>query len=103
MSMVGIVIFVLTATTVTLSMYNHWNLSKGRLDKVYPVVIVNCVLYIVVETIVALRDPAQLSLLMYHITNVWAIVMAIRGWNRLVEEKTGPNNTIKKETNNNDS
>jgi uncharacterized membrane protein len=35
----------------------------------------------------AFRDPDQLPLLIFNILNVWAFVMAVRGYRRLKREK----------------
>lgn len=90
-------LFFLTLIAVSVSMFNHWNLSKGRLNKVYPGIIVACSLYIIIETILALRDPVQSSVLLFHITNVWAIIMAIKGWAKIKDLKEKENGNDCKE------
>lgn len=87
LSSVGIFITLLSLVTVVLAMVNHWNLSNAKLHLVYPLVIVNCILYIVVETWVALRDPEQIGLLLSDLTNLWGILMAGKGWFLLKEKE----------------
>lgn len=86
-------IFVTSVTlcTVLLAIYNHWNLSNANLKKVYPFVILNCTLYIIVETAIAIRDPEQIGLILSDITNLWAIIMAVRGWAKLKEKEKESN------------
>ena len=73
----------ITVITVALNIALHWNISKGNLRVVYPISMVVYAGYIIVETSLALRDPEQISVLLYNITNVWALTMAIKGYRRL--------------------
>jgi len=91
----GLFIFVLSCFAASMSLINHWFLSKGKLHVSYPVIIVACICYIIIETILALRDPVQMGIFVFNITNVWAIIMATKGLLRLKEEKKNENNKTK--------
>lgn len=69
------------------SLINNWFLSKGKLHVSYPLIILACTCYIIIETILAFRDPVQMGIFVFNITNFWAIIMAIRGLIRLREEE----------------
>jgi uncharacterized membrane protein len=86
--------WVLSIFAACVSFTNHWFLSKGKLNISYPLIIVACTCYIIVETILALRDPVQLGILVFNLTNLWAIIMATKGLMRLrkEEEENGRNN-----------
>jgi uncharacterized membrane protein len=43
--------------------------------------------YILVETALAFRDPEQISVLLFNIINVWALLMAVKGHLRLKKEQ----------------
>ena len=73
----------ITVMTVALNVALHWNISKGNLKVVYPISMAVYIGYIVVETALAFRHPEQISVLLYNITNVWALSMAIKGYLRL--------------------
>lgn len=79
--------WVLSIFAACVSLTNHWFLSKGKLHISYPLIIIACTCYIIVETILALRDPVQLGILVFNLTNLWAIIMALKGLMRLKEEK----------------
>jgi hypothetical protein len=73
----------ITIVTVALNIALHWNIAKGDLRVVYPISMVVYLGYIVVETSLAFRHPEQISILLYNITNIWALSMAIKGYLRL--------------------
>lgn len=82
--------FVVTITTITvvvLQLYNHYNLSRGNLKLAYKIAIVAYSLYAAIETSLALRDPQQISVMLFNIVNVWAIAMAVKGLRRLKLEE----------------
>lgn len=81
---------IITASTIIvvfLQLYNHYNLSNGNLRRAYKVAIVAYTLYAAIETSLALRDPEQLSVMLFNVVNFWAIAMAIKGLLRLNKEK----------------
>ena len=39
--------------------------------------------YITIETILALNDPSQISILFFNVVNIWAFIMHYRGMKRL--------------------
>lgn len=77
----------ITAITVVLNIFNHWCIAKGKMYKVYILSMLVYVGYIVVETSLAFRHPEQISVLLYNITNIWALFMAFKGYYRLKSEK----------------
>lgn len=72
-----------TIITVILNIFNHWYIHKGQMNRVYLLSIFVYVGYIMVETAMALRHPEQWSIMLYNITNFWALSMAILGHRRL--------------------
>lgn len=86
-STLAIFFWVISIFAACVSLTNHWFLSQGKLHLSYPLIIVACTCYIVVETIIALRDPVQLGIMVFNLTNLWAIIMATKGLLRLREEK----------------
>jgi len=65
------------------SFLNHWFLSQGKLHISYRLIITACVCYAIIDTLLALRDPAQMGILVFNIGNIWAITMALRGLKRI--------------------
>jgi len=43
--------------------------------------------YFIIECMLAFRDREQLPLLIFNILNVWAFIMAIKGYTRLKKEE----------------
>lgn len=76
-----------TIIVVILQIFNHYNLSKGNLKLAYKIAIIAYSLYAIIETCVALRNPEQISLLLFNIVNFWAIGMAVKGLLRLRKEE----------------
>jgi hypothetical protein len=88
------VVTVATVVVVILQLYNHYNLSNGNLKLAYKVAIVAYTLYAAIETSLALRDPEQISVMLFNIVNIWAIAMAAKGLFRLKKlEKEAASNT----------
>jgi len=85
--MLGTFLLILTIVVISLSFINHWNLSHGRLHITYPLTIVTLLIYMTIETTIALRDSVQYSMLLFNVINTWGILMAIRGIRRLKREK----------------
>lgn len=83
MAFAAIFITILTLVVVPANMIAQWFLSKGKLYLAYPLLIFVYVLYIIIETFLALRDPAQTSVLLFNIVNIWAAIMAWKGLQRL--------------------
>ena len=81
------IVTVATVTVVALQLYNHYNLSKGNLKLAYKIAIVAYSLYAAIETSLALRDPQQISVMLFNIVNIWAIAMAVKGLKRLKQEE----------------
>jgi len=78
---------ILTFIVICLSLTNSWFLSQGKLKVSYPLIIAICSLCIIIETTLALRDPTQIGILMFDITNTWSIIMATKGLARIKEEE----------------
>jgi micrococcal nuclease len=83
MTEIGFVITFLTCLVVPANMYTQWQISKGNLRLGYPLLMFVYCLYIAIETILALRDPEQISILLFDVVNVWAFFMAFKGYVRL--------------------
>ena len=81
------IVTIATVTVVALQIYNHYNLSKGNLKLAYKIAIVAYSLYAAIETSLALRDPQQISVMLFNIVNIWAIAMAVKGLKRLKQEE----------------
>jgi hypothetical protein len=78
---------VVSLIIVPLQFYNHWAISKQKMDIVYPVSMIVYALYFVTETILAFANPAQLPVLIFNIVNLWAFAMAYKGYQSLKNEK----------------
>lgn len=72
---------------VALQFVNHWFLGKGNLKVVYPVSIVVYIMYIIVETTLALNDPTQAGILLFNLVNTWALFNAVKGYLRERDKK----------------
>lgn len=70
-----------------MSMINQWFMSRGRLYVVYPLNLTLYCLFFTMDTYLALRDTAQLSMLLFIIPYVWAGWMSVKGMRRLRQEK----------------
>lgn len=57
---------------------NFHMLGSGRI--VYPLMFTVYSLFIVVETYVALTNPAAISLILFNVCNVWGAFNALKGW-----------------------
>lgn len=73
--------------TVILSVFSHWNLSKGNTKVVYSLNLFIYAMYFIIETSLALNNPEQIGILIFNILNVWAFVMAAKGLLRLRQDK----------------
>lgn len=87
MSGIAIAFTVLTCIVIPANMVAQWLLSKGKLKFAYPMLMFVYALYITIETMLALNDPSQISILLFNIVNVWAFAMAFKGAKRLREQE----------------
>ena len=79
-----------TFLIVILQIINQWNVSKGNLKLVYPAIIAVAIMNIIVDTVVSIYDSRLAGLMLFYISNTWAVVMAAKGIARLKkEEKNG--------------
>lgn len=83
----GIFFFVLSLFALIISLLNHWFLSQGKLHISYPLIILACTCYIVIETMLAFRDPVQMGIMVFGVGNIWAITMACKGLKRLKKKR----------------
>jgi len=72
---------------VSLSFLNNWALSKGNLKIVYPLIIVMSMLSITIDLYLCIIHPEQIGIMIYTISNLWAIWMATKGIKRLKERR----------------
>lgn len=77
----------MTLCSVGLQFVNQWFLSKGKLEYSYPLTIAVYVCCIFLESFIAIRDPNQISLLLFIPMYVWAIIMSFKGLKRLKTTK----------------
>lgn len=77
------IITLLTIFTIAVNVINHWCISQQKMHKVYCFSMIVYVGYIIIETLLAFRHPEQKSILLFNITNIWALMMAIKGYFRL--------------------
>ena len=89
MTITSIIFWILVPLVTVFQFYNHWCLSHGRLNISYRISMFSYTVYFIIECMLAFRDPEQLPLLIFNILNVWAFVMAIKGYLRLKREKNG--------------
>ena len=83
MTTYAIFVTAMSIVAVTMQILNHWLLSKGSLKSHHITTIVVATFYIVIETSLALRDPAQISIMLFNIVNVWMLIMAVKGLRRI--------------------
>ena len=76
-----------SAISVVLILINHWMISNGNLQKAYPIIVVIATMNIITDIYLALTHLEQLGMLLYMISNTWAIFMAMRGMRRLKKEQ----------------
>ena len=85
----NLLLFFSALFVVCLQFFNNWALSNGNLKIVYPLIIIMSILNIVIDTYLCIIHPEQIGIMVYTISNLWAIWMATKGLKRLkVENKT---------------
>lgn len=72
---------------VSIQFFNNWCISKGNLKLAYPLIILLSVVNILLDIYLCYIHPDQFGILMYVVSNIWAIGMAIKGIMRLREDK----------------
>lgn len=80
-------ITIFTILILIFSPIRFWFQSKGNLWLVYRLDIFVYSCYLVLETYLALVNPAQFALILFDIINLWAIVCAVKGIMRLKKEE----------------
>lgn len=83
----AIFLTLLTCLIIPLSMTNQWFMSRGKLQVVYPLNLTLYCLFFTMDVYLAVRDTAQLSMLLFVIPYAWAGWMSIKGIKRLQVEK----------------
>jgi len=71
---------------VVLQYFHHGFLGKGDLKSAYPLAVVIYTIYAIVETTLALTQPAQMGIMVFNLVNGWAIYNAVLGIKRLKKE-----------------
>lgn len=71
--------------TVVLQFINFWLISKGKIN--YYVMIATYIGYLILETILALKEEDQHMVLVFNLVNVWALSMTVKGLLRQRKEK----------------
>lgn len=87
----SISVMILGVFVVISQILKHWYFSKGNLWYSYHINIITYICYIFLETIVALHDHAQRSLLIMNIVSIWALIMSIKGIIRIKKESKNDN------------
>lgn len=64
-----------------------WYLAKGTLKPVYYLGIIASCLFSCVNIMLFIHDPAQWSILLLNILNIYSVVMSVIGLLRLSKEK----------------
>lgn len=72
---------------VILQYFNHKLLGQGDLKMAYPLAIVIYTVYAIVETTLALTQPAQMGIMVFNLVNGWAVYNAFIGMRRLKREE----------------
>ncbi len=58
------------------------------------------IIYIIIETHLAIRDPEQTAVILFNLTNLWGFFMALKGYLRLRKiNNESANSRGNKETN----
>lgn len=71
--------------TVVLQFINFWLISKGKIN--YYVMIATYIGYLILETILALKEEDQYMVLVFNLVNVWALSMTVKGLLRQRKEQ----------------
>ena len=77
------IFWTLVPLVTILQFINHWCIGHGKMYLSYRISMVSYSCYFVVESILALRDPTQRSIMVFNIVNAWAFFMAYKGYKRL--------------------
>jgi Mg2+/Co2+ transporter CorB len=77
----------LTISAIVSQFVNHWMLSKGALKVHHWLTIFVMIQIICVDTILALKEPDQIVMLLFNIVNVWILLMATKGLFRIKKEE----------------
>ena len=64
--------------TTFLQMWNFWQMGRGKIY--YPTVFLAIVGIIFVDSQVALSHTNLTSILLFNVTNLWALVNCVKGW-----------------------
>lgn len=86
MTITSIIFWTLIPLVTAIQFYNHWCISNGRLEISYRLSMMAYTIYFIIECMLAFRDAEQLPLLILNTLNIWAFVMAYRGYKRLKRE-----------------
>jgi uncharacterized membrane protein len=82
----NLILFFSALFVVGLQFFNNWALSKGNLKIVYPLIIVMSICNIIIDLYLCVIHPEQIGIMVYTISNLWAMWMATKGIKRLKEE-----------------
>lgn len=80
MGTVAWVMSALSVTVVLLQACNLYRQSNGRVSHVLTFSVYSG--YLIVELWLALRDPAQVAVLLFVGLNLWGMGTAVRGWRK---------------------
>ena len=91
----------ITVLVVILQMIKYWYVKETakhpeKIEYVYKLNILVFIGYAIVETTVGLSNPAQMSVLLFNIVNVWSIIMNTKGLLILKENKKAELENIEK-------
>ncbi len=79
---------IMSVLLVCLVFTSEWFTSKGNLYFAYRINIAKYIGFIILETALALNNPAQMAVLLFNISNIWGLTMSVKGIIRLKKEET---------------
>ncbi len=83
----NLILFFSALFVVGLHLFNNWALSKGNLKIVYPLIVAMSICNIIIDLYLCIIHPEQIGIMVYTISNLWAIWMGANGIRRLKKEK----------------
>lgn len=74
-------------TACLLTMTSSYLVAQGQLKPVYVIGVVNGMLYVILNSAIAVADPSQLGVIVLIIPSGWGVAMAVVGLRRLRKER----------------
>ncbi len=77
----------ITIAVVIGQLFHMYYYGEGNLQMAYPIAVLVFAGFMITETMLALRDPAQWSIILFNICNLWGFVNAVRGCIRIRRDR----------------